>query len=107
MYIKKTRKIYDIASARANLSSIIRDAPIEPAFIGKYGEVTAVLVDSDVAEKYLPKEYMRGKEQLGGVAMYQYAQKKLKQLEKRKKPIEVDNLSSRVDEILYGTKPTR
>ncbi len=100
MYKNKVYKIYE---ARKDLSSIVSDASISPAIIGKRGKPSVVIVDYEMAIKYLPKAYMEEKKIPSGTKLAEYAKTELEKMKKTKwKP--TTNYSERVDEIVYGIK---
>jgi hypothetical protein len=100
MYKKKVYKIYE---ARKNLSSLVSDSALNPVILGKRGKPSVMIVDYDMAIKYLPKSYLEKKTNNKKSALQIYAEKQLEKMKKHPVPKHLqDNLSERVDEILYG-----
>lgn len=95
----KKGKVYKIKEARDNLSNLVADAPYKAGVIGKRGNPTAVIVDYEIAKKYLPKSYFDEKTLTPSAKLSEYA---LKLEVKKPSSTKTTDYATNIDSIVYG-----
>jgi len=99
-------KVYKIRDARANFSKIVKTAGKSvPSYLIKNRDAEGVvIINVETAKEYLPKKYWNTnkRKETGGERFARVGMEMRKEIENLSKGKPKENLSEKIDEIVYG-----